>query len=51
MYLPKPGDAHVLDLFSLKGKVAVVTGMCFAFDAFEPSLALPSPIVLPEDST
>ncbi|KAL6249416.1 hypothetical protein RBB50_003269 [Rhinocladiella similis] len=26
MYLPKPGDAHVLDLFSLKGKVAVVTG-------------------------
>ncbi|KAJ9643773.1 hypothetical protein H2204_001918 [Knufia peltigerae] len=26
MHLPKPGDAHVLDLFSLKGKVAIVTG-------------------------
>jgi short-subunit dehydrogenase involved in D-alanine esterification of teichoic acids len=43
MYLPKPGDAPVLDLFSLKGKVAVVTGMYFAFDVFEPSLALPFP--------
>ena len=26
VFLPKPGDAHVLDLFSLKGQVAVVTG-------------------------
>ncbi len=53
MYLPKPGDAHVLDLFSLKGKVAVVTGTSNTLGPFNSCVAFPlfsfrSPCLKPE---